>query len=241
MAEYFEYGEEETSYLSRRDRRLARVIEEVPHINWPLVSDVFSCICFVIIGQQVSIKAQESIWARIQSETGGLTPEKVLEMGEDGVRSFGLTRAKAAAIFDLSSKVVSGEFSPEALSGMSDDEAMDRLLELKGVGVWTAEMVLMFSLQRRDVFSRGDLVIIRGIRMIYRRKEVTDAFFETLRKRFSPYGSVASLYIWEVGEGRAPGYSDPAKESKKGRKVAPASPRAPRKGPRRDRRTPPPP
>ena len=93
---------------------------------------------------------------------------------------------------------------------MADDEVIAALSSLKGVGVWTAEMILIFCMQRQDVVSFGDLAILRGMRMLYRHREIDKAKFEKYRKRYSPYGSVASLYLWEISGGALEGVTDPA-------------------------------
>ena len=101
---------------------------------------------------------------------------------------------------------------------MSDEEAIAALTALSGIGVWTAEMILLFCLQRPDILSFGDFAIRRGLRMVYRHREITKEQFERYRHRFSPYGSVASLYLWAVSGGALPGVTDPA-ERKRRKKV----------------------
>lgn len=91
---------------------------------------------------------------------------------------------------------------------MSDEEAIRALSSLKGIGVWTAEMILLFCLQRPDVLSYGDLAIQRGLRMVYHHLEITHTLFERYRRRFSPCGSVASLYLWAVAGGAIPEMKD---------------------------------
>ena len=97
---------------------------------------------------------------------------------------------------------------------MSDDEAIAALSSLKGVGVWTAEMILLFCLQRPNIFSYGDLAILRGMRMVYHHRSIDKALFEKYRRRLSPYCSVASLYFWAVAGGAIPEMKDyaPAKK-----------------------------
>ena len=108
-----------------------------------------------------------------------------------------------------------GAFDPAAVAAMPDAEAIAALSSLRGVGVWTAEMILLFCLQRPDIFSFDDLAIRRGLRMVYRHRTITRALFEKYRRRFSPYGSVASLYLWAVSGGAIPELTDPAPKAKK--------------------------
>ena len=100
-----------------------------------------------------------------------------------------------------------------AINTMTDEEAIAALSSLKGIGVWTAEMILLFCLQRPDIFSFGDLAILRGIRMVYHHKDIPRERFERYRKRFSPYCSVASLYFWAVAGNAIPEMKDYAKRS----------------------------
>lgn len=122
---------------------------------------------------------------------------------------------KADYIMEFSEKVNSGAFSLNAIYNMSDEDAIAALSSLKGVGVWTAEMILLFCLQRPNIFSFGDLAILRGVRMVYRHKELSKERFERYRKRLSPYCSTASLYFWAVAGGAIPGLTDPAAEKKR--------------------------
>jgi DNA-3-methyladenine glycosylase II len=109
-----------------------------------------------------------------------------------------MTFRKAEYIKDFACKVLSGEFDIESLPDKSDDELIARLSALKGIGVWTAEMIMTFCMQRPDIFSFGDLAIHRGLRMLYHHKNVDKKLFEKYRRRYSPYGTVASLYIWAI-------------------------------------------
>ncbi len=97
---------------------------------------------------------------------------------------------------------------------MSDDEVCARLSSLKGLGVWSAEMLMLFSMQRPDILSFGDLAIQRGLRMIYHHRKIERKLFEKYRRRFSPYNSVASLYIWAVAGGAIEGMKDYAPKKK---------------------------
>ena len=101
---------------------------------------------------------------------------------------------------------------------MPDEEVIRVLSSLKGIGVWTAEMILLFCLQRPDIFSYDDLAIQRGLRMVYHHRQVSRELFEKYRRRYSPYGSVASLYLWAVAGGAVPELRDYAPQGKKGAK-----------------------
>ena len=198
---YFPYGETETAYLKSRDKKLGAVIEQLGHIDRTVDTDLFSSVVHHIIGQQISTKAQQTIWNRIQQELGEVSAGSLLAAGRERLQSFGMTVRKADYSLDFARKVDCGEFALDAVAENSDAEAIAALSSLKGIGVWTAEMILLFCLQRPDIFSFGDLAILRGMRMVYRHKEIDRKRFEMYRRRFSPYCSVASLYFWAVAGG----------------------------------------
>ena len=198
---YFSYGETETAYLKHKDKKLGAVIDQLGPIHRPVDTDLFSSVVHHIIGQQISTKAQQTIWNRIQQELGEVSAGSLLAAGRERLQSFGMTFRKADYILDFARKVDCGEFDLDAVAEKSDAEAIAALSSLKGIGVWTAEMILLFCLQRPDIFSFGDLAILRGMRMVYRHKEIDRKRFEMYRRRFSPYCSVASLYFWAVAGG----------------------------------------
>ena len=210
----FEYGDKEIRYLKSKDKKLAAVIDRLGHIERKIDSDLFASVVHHIVGQQISMKAQETLWRRMKEGLGIINADTLLEAGRERVKSFGMAYRKADYILDFAAKVKSGEFDIEAVAAMDDREAIATLTGLKGIGVWTAEMILLFSLGRKDVLSFGDLGIIRGIRMLYRHREVNRVRFERYRRRFSPYGSVAAVYLWAVSGGAIPELTDPAGEKK---------------------------
>ena len=207
---YFEYGDAEIFYLKERDAMLAEVIDYVGHIYREADTDLFSSIVHHIIGQQISTKAQATIWKRMQNSIGNVSAENIAEASEESLQNLGITYRKAGYIRDFALKVIAGEFCLDEISLLPDDAAIKKLTELKGIGVWTAEMILLFCLQRPDIFSYQDLAIQRGLRMIYHHRAITRELSEKYRRRFSPYCSTASLYIWAVAGGSIPEMKDPA-------------------------------
>lgn len=212
---YFKYGEKEISYLKNKDKKLAEVIEKVGLIERETEPEIFSALVHHIVGQQISTKAQATIWERIKNSFGSVTPERVLNASVDEIRSFGISLRKVEYIKDFAEKVHTGEFDIEAAEKMEDDELIKYLTTLKGVGVWTAEMILLFCLQRPNVFSFDDLAIQRGLRMVYHHRKIDRKLFEKYMRRFSPYCSVASLYLWAVSNGAIPEMRDYAPKNKR--------------------------
>lgn len=216
---YFEYGTKETDYLKSKDIRLGEVIDRIGHIDRAVDTDLFSAVIHHIIGQQISTKAQQTIWSRMLEKYGDVTADVIAEADQNELQALGTTFRKVGYIQDFSRKVQSGEFDIGAVAQMSDEEAIKALAALKGIGVWTAEMILLFCLQRPDIFSYDDLAIQRGIRMVYHHRKIDRKLFEKYRRRFSPYCSVASLYFWAVAGGAIPEIKDYAPKSKKVKKA----------------------
>ena len=212
---YFEYGETELSYLRQKDKRMCEVIDRIGHIERTVDTDLFSSVVHHIIGQQVSTKAQATIWQRMQDALGDVNAAAVAAAGVPQLQALGMTFRKAEYITDFAQKVSSGAFDLGAVEHMSDEDAIRALSSLKGIGVWTAEMILLFCMQRPNIFSYDDLAIRRGLRMVYHHRAIDRRLFEKYRRRFSPYCSVASLYLWAVSGGAIPEMRDCKPKSKK--------------------------
>ena len=208
MARYFEYGEKEVEYLKSRDAKLAAAIEAVGHVNREMMDegDLFAAIVHHIIGQQISSAAQATVWARLQESLGEVTPATVSSATPEDLQACGTTFKKVGYIKNFAEQVESGAFDLDAVACMSDADAIAALSSLPGIGAWTAEMLLLFCLGRPDILSYGDLAIHRGMRMVYHHRKVTRQLFEKYRRRYSPYGSVASLYLWAISHMDVPGY-----------------------------------
>ena len=205
---YFEYGENEITYLRNKDKKLSEVIDQIGMIEREVDTDLFSAVVHHIIGQQISTKAQTTIWQRMKETLGEVNAETILSADISKLQSLGMTFRKAEYITDFARKVHEGVFDLETVAQMSDEAAIKELASLKGIGVWTAEMILLFCLQRPNIFSYDDLAIQRGLRMVYHHRKIDRKLFEKYRRRFSPYCSVASLYLWAVAGGAISGMRD---------------------------------
>ena len=205
---YFAYGERELSYLRQKDKRLGSVMDRIGHIDRAVDPDLLSSVVHHIIGQQISTKAQATIWQRIHDTLGSINAETILKAGVPALQALGMTFRKAEYITDFAEKIHTGAFRLDEVARMNDEDAIRALSSLKGIGVWTAEMILLFCLQRPDIFSYDDLAIRRRLRMVYHHREIDRERFERYRRRFSPYGSVASLYLWAVAGGAIPEMQD---------------------------------
>ena len=211
MTRIFPYGETEVAYLKSRDKHLAAAIDAVDaylcHIDRQMDDgDLFAAVVHHIVGQQISSAAQATVWARVQDTFGEVTPERLHAALPEELQACGLSWRKVDYIKGFAAKVAGGDFDVNAVALMSDEEAIAALSNLPGIGRWTAEMLLLFCLGRPDILSYGDLAIQRGMRMVYHHRRITSELFERYRRRYSPYGSVASLYLWAISHMDVPGY-----------------------------------
>ena len=216
---FFQYGDKEINYLKRKDKKLAWAIEQIGHIERRLDADLFASVVRHIVGQQISSKAQATVWARLEASLSVVTPASVHAASAEELQSLGMSLRKAEYIKDFASKIVSGEFALQAVEQLSDEEAIAALSSLKGIGRWTAEMILLFCLQRPDILSYDDLAIQRGLRMLYHHRKITRELFNKYQKRYSPYGSTAALYLWAISGGAIEGMQDNAPAKKTVRKT----------------------
>ena len=205
-------SQEACAHLCLCDPDLGRMIHRIGAFTTRIIPDLFTALVHSIIGQQISGKAQLSIWQRFETACQNvITPHHLVSIESDTLRKCGLSQRKVSYIKEAARRIETNELDLSLLTAMDDAVFVKELCALPGVGPWTAEMLLIFSLQRPDVLSYGDLGIQRGIRMLYRKKALSKAFYTTLKKRFSPYATTASLYLWKIAGGKWDDLDDPAK------------------------------
>ena len=192
----FDYGQTEIDYLKRKDKKLGAVIDRIGLIQREIMPDPFTTLISSVVSQQISKKAAETVWNRLSLLIGNITPESIARMSLSDIKACGMSERKASYIKGIADAALSGTVDFKKLHTLSDEEIIAKLSSLHGVGVWTAEMLLIFSLNRPDVLSYKDLAICRGMMNLYGLKELPKEKFQTYRKRYSPYGSIASLYLW---------------------------------------------
>ena len=201
MNHIFQYGEKEMAYLKSVDMTLGAVIEQIGFIERSVVPDLFTSLIRSIIAQQISSKAAETIYLRMSERLGEISPEVIHSASIENIQQLGMSMRKAGYIKNVAGMVHNGEFDIEALYSMSDEEVCKQLSTLNGIGVWTAEMLMTFTMQRPNIMSWDDLAIQRGLRMLYRHRKITKKLFAKYKRRYSPYATVASLYLWEIAGG----------------------------------------
>ncbi len=191
-----DYWAQAKQQLSAVDSVLAGFISRYDGEVLVTRGDLFFTLLRSIVGQQISGKAAAAIWDRVVSLVGEVTPQHVLAHPFDELRACGLSNSKTHYIVGISEAFQSG-FAERAWDDLSDEQVVAKLCELKGVGVWTAEMILIFTFLRPDVFPVGDLGVVRGIEGLYNDgEELTKAELLDLAEGWRPWRTVATWYLW---------------------------------------------
>lgn len=183
----------------RKDKILARLTAKYPPPRWEKKKDLFGALLYEIVGQQLSGQVARILFSRFLSLFPGRQfprPAEVLSLPDEKIRACGVSWAKVRYLKSAAAAVVDGSLNFRRLRRLSDDEVHRRLLQVKGVGPWTAEMFLIFSLHRPDVFSVGDLGLRTAVAKLYRIRRDNLKKIERISKRWKPYRSFACRYLW---------------------------------------------
>ena len=194
------YEEEERAYVAGKDPVMKELVERFGRLEIRVSGDIFADLVSDIVGQMLSNRVAEVIVGRLRALAGGLTPEKLLAKTLEEIKNCGMSARKAEYILALSRDVKVGKYDFSRLDSMTDGEAIAYLMKIKGVGRWTAEMIAEFSLGRKDIFSYDDMALRNGIVKAHGFKTLSKKRFERLRKKYSPYASVASLYYYRLND-----------------------------------------
>ena len=196
---------EAEAHLKQIDERWKARVDRIGPCQLQPMDDHFGTLIRSIISQQISTQAAKTIESRLRLLTGGsYEPERILTIPVEEIRTAGLSRAKADYVQNLATAVASGRLSLEGVAKRSDTELIEQLTEVKGIGRWTAEMFLIFSLNRPDVLPVGDLGVRAGIQSHYELEKVpTPTECQRLAEPWRPYRSVASWSLWRDSEHRA--------------------------------------
>ena len=195
---HYDLDNEKVKYLISTDEKLGKLIRYINKTELIIEEDGFKCIVKYIIGQQISDKARETIWQRVCAIWKNITPEKILEIEDNELRRVGLSERKINYIKILASAVVSKDINFCDFKELTNEEIIKKLTALKGIGQWTAEMYLIFSLGRENVLSKGDGTIRRTIQWMYDLEKLPSS--EILLKYFSSwtqYATIVSSYLWK--------------------------------------------
>jgi len=194
---YFEYGEVELAHLRKKDKKLGEAIERIGMIKREVNPDLFSSLVESIVAQQISAKAAVTVTNKLHAICD-MDSEKLFSLPLEEIQACGMSMRKASYIKNIAEAAVNESIDFERLEAKTNQEIIESLTAIKGVGIWTAEMLLIFSLMRPNVISYGDLAIRRGMMRLYGLKELPKEKFLCYAKRYAPYESIASLYLWHI-------------------------------------------
>src|SRR5688572_444353 len=183
--------------LARRDPVLAAIMRAHPRVFMTRRGEPFMTLARAIVGQQISVKAAQSVWNRVCEYVGTITPDNVLARKRPQLRACGLSDRKVEYIADLAQHFADGRIHVHRWPEMSDESIIEELVGVRGIGRWTAEMFLMFNLLRPDIYPLGDLGLQKGLRVAYHRgKSVSLGTMKMRGETWRPYRSVATWYLW---------------------------------------------
>lgn len=195
----YDISSKSVQYLIQTDELLSRLIRYIGSCELAIEEDGFKCMVKYIVGQQISDKARETIWKRLCSALGDISPSTVLSSDTDFLRHQGLSGRKVEYITALAKRVVAGEIDFASFQNLNNDTIIAQLISQKGIGQWTAEMYLIFSLGREDVLSRGDGTIKRTIQWMYSLDHLpTPAELTAIFNPWKQYSSIVSAYLWKA-------------------------------------------
>ena len=192
-----DYWDRAKRTLARKDPIMAAIIRSRPKVFLARRGEPFLTLARAIVGQQISVKAAQSVWDRVVACVGEVTPQLVLARKRPELRACGLSDRKVEYIADLAQHFADGAIHVHRWREMADEEIIAELVAVRGIGRWTAEMFLMFNLLRPDVFPLDDLGLQKGIRRAYfKGRKVSARTMGRLGERWRPWRSVATWYLW---------------------------------------------
>jgi len=192
-----EYWDKARRFLMKTDPVMAGIIRAHPKVFMMRRGEAFMTLARAICGQQISVKAAQSVWNRVCECVGEITPANVLQRKRPQLRACGLSDRKTEYIADLAQHFADGKIHERNWPRMDDEAIIAELTDVRGIGRWTAEMFLMFNLLRPDVFPLGDLGLQKGIRVSYfKGRKISLGRMRKLGEKWRPWRSVATWYLW---------------------------------------------
>ena len=188
-------------YLSKKDKVMASLINKYKSPSETILSsrkDVFFSLCKSIIGQQISVAAANSVFLRFKKKCKNkINAKTVSKLTFSSLKSCGLSRQKVKGIKDLAKRTLNKSFKPNLIKNMTDEDAIEYLSDLRQIGRWSAEMILLFTFNRSNIWPLQDIGLLRAISNNYNKKYFPPKnFLDKLYKKFTPYCSVATWYLW---------------------------------------------
>ncbi|HNQ91415.1 MAG TPA: DNA-3-methyladenine glycosylase 2 family protein [Alphaproteobacteria bacterium] len=188
------------NHLVKTDEFFSNASIVMPDFSWRKTPDAFSSLVRIVLAQQVSTSAAKTLWTRMNDGLKGkVTAKKIMAMSEDELRSFGLSRQKAGYLHGLAQAVREGRFDPAELEQLNDEDVAAKIMELKGFGLWSAQMYMIFTLARPDIWPAQDLIIRHGVGVYLKKKERPD-LAQTIKfgDKFKGRRTAVALLLWNL-------------------------------------------
>ena len=201
MTKVPKYWTKAKKYLSKKDKIIARLIKDYRSPSETILTsrrDIFFSLCKSIIGQQISVVAANAVFLKFKRKCNNkINAKEVSKLSFSQLKNCGLSRQKVLGIQSLAKQILNKSFKPKLINTMNDEEAINYLSNLRQIGRWSAEMILLFTYNRSDIWPIQDIGLLRAISKNYKKKYLPpEKFVNLLKKRFSPYCSVATWYLW---------------------------------------------
>ena len=201
MTKVPKYWNKAKKYLSKKDKIMSTLIKNYQSPSETILTsrrDIFFSLCKSIIGQQISVAAANSVFLRFKKKCNNkINAKNVSKITFSNLKKCGLSRQKVLGIKSLAEQILNKSFNPKLISKMSDEDAINYLSKLRQIGKWSAEMILLFTYNRPNIWPIQDIGLLRAISKNYKKKYLPpDKFVILLSKRFTPYCSVATWYLW---------------------------------------------
>lgn len=197
MASVPQYWKEACVALSENDAVMQRLIVEYKDVKLTSRSSAFETLLRAIVGQQISVKAAQSVWVRFEGSVGEVSPDRILAKNTEELRECGLSKQKISYIQDLAQHFAQGTLNPDEFKSLDDESLLRRLCDVRGIGRWTAEMFLIFHLHRPDIWPVQDIGLIRAVERHYLEgRKAMKAEIQDAGERYRPWRTVATWYLW---------------------------------------------
>ena len=201
MTKVPKYWSQAKKYLSKKDKIISKLIKNYEGPSETILTsrrDIFFSLCKSIVGQQISVTAADSVFLRFKKKCNNkINAKTVSKLTFNQIKRCGLSRQKVLGIKSLANQILDKSFKPKLLNQMTDEEAISYLSNLRQIGRWSAEMILLFTYNRSNIWPIQDIGLLKAISKNYKKKYLPpDKFVNLLKKRFSPYCSVATWYLW---------------------------------------------
>ena len=198
--EHINYGKTELEHLKARDSILGKFIDKIGVVKRVIEPDPFSCLIQHIVSQQVSGKSAVTVFNKLLLLSKKITPENLFMLDTNDIKNCGMSMRKAEYIKSAAENAYYKNIDFDNLHQLNNNEVINTLTQLKGVGVWSAEMLMIFSLQRKNILSYNDFGIRKGMTKLYSLNELDKKTFQKYKELYSPYCTTASIYLWEAAK-----------------------------------------